>query len=281
MSITLQTILTNLTSQGASCRAAAWPGTLRDLNRPGLYAWWVDTTGSQLISTRLGVSIPAGIVYVGQAGAAKDKDNHATLGSRIGDNHISGRIRNSTFRLTVAAILFEELESHISDDRNIGPVGERVVSDWISKHMSITVALLADRKRIGAFEDQVLGALDPPLNLKGMANSLVREALSQRRSMFRNKTVPPRAKAIPLVKSTLANHFRRALTLHDEIADILRGQGNTWMTTSELAAQVNARLNYIKRDRSVVTDYQIHGRTRNYSHLFERDGSRVRLVELR
>ncbi len=254
---------------------------MRYLNCPGLYAWWVDTTGSQLISSRLGVSIPAGIVYVGQAGAAKDRDNHATLGSRIGDNHISGRIRNSTFRLTVAAILLEDLESHISGDRNIGPAGESVISDWVSKHMSITVAPLRDPKRIGAFEDQVLSELDPPLNLKGMANSPVRETLSQRRSMFRNKTVPPRADSIPFVKSPLANHLRRALTLHDEITDILRGQNNAWMTTSELAAQVNARLNYIKRDGSVITDFQIHGRTRNYSHLFERNGSRVRLLELR
>lgn len=65
--------------------------------------------------------------------------------------------------------------------------------------------------------------------------------------------------------------------LHDEIADILRASGIEWMTTQEIADQVNARGRYHKRDGSEVTAFQIHGRTRNYSDLFEREGSRVRL----
>jgi len=69
-----------------------------------------------------------------------------------------------------------------------------------------------------------------------------------------------------------------AVTLHEEIAEILAGHGGGWMTTSELAAEVNRRGHYRKRDGSPVDDFQIHGRTRNYAHLFERDGSRVRLL---
>ena len=50
------------------------------------------------------------------------------------------------------------------------------------------------------------------------------------------------------------------------------------MTTSELATQVAARGRYPKRDgTSDVTDFQVHGRTKNYPHLLERHGSRVRL----
>ena len=67
------------------------------------------------------------------------------------------------------------------------------------------------------------------------------------------------------------------VTLHDEIADILRGHGNRWMTTQEIADLVNARGRYRKRDGSAITAFQIHGRTRQYEHLFERDGSLVRL----
>lgn len=65
--------------------------------------------------------------------------------------------------------------------------------------------------------------------------------------------------------------------LHDEIAAILRLGGNAWMTTAELARAVNGRGFYRKRDGSTVTAFQIHGRTKNYSRMFERDGSRVRL----
>lgn len=65
-------------------------------------------------------------------------------------------------------------------------------------------------------------------------------------------------------------------TLHVEIARILRGSGD-WMTTSELAAAVNAAGRYRKRDGSPVIPLQIHGRTRNYTAWFERNGTQVRL----
>jgi hypothetical protein len=70
----------------------------------------------------------------------------------------------------------------------------------------------------------------------------------------------------------------RQVTLHEEIERILREEGNRWMTTLELAGRVNEAGNYRKKDATPVTAFQIHGRTRNYKKLFERDGTRVRLV---
>ncbi len=67
------------------------------------------------------------------------------------------------------------------------------------------------------------------------------------------------------------------MTLHQEIEVILREHGNNWMTTTEIAAAVNRRGNYRKRDGSAVTPFQIHGRTKNYPRLFERSGGSVRL----
>jgi hypothetical protein len=67
------------------------------------------------------------------------------------------------------------------------------------------------------------------------------------------------------------------LTLHDDIATILREGGNRWRTTTEIADQVNRRMRYTKRDESKVTPFQIHGRTRQMREWFEREGSRVRL----
>ncbi len=70
----------------------------------------------------------------------------------------------------------------------------------------------------------------------------------------------------------------KKVTLHEEIRVILQREGNQWMTTSELAFRVNCRGRYRKRDGSSVSPFQIHGRTRNYSHLFERNGSLVRVI---
>jgi hypothetical protein len=49
------------------------------------------------------------------------------------------------------------------------------------------------------------------------------------------------------------------------------------MTTAELADAVNERGIHSKRDKTLVTSFQIHGRTRNYPRLFDRDGQMVRL----
>jgi hypothetical protein len=66
------------------------------------------------------------------------------------------------------------------------------------------------------------------------------------------------------------------VTLHEELVAILRERG-TAMSTKELAAEVNRRGRYRKRDGTPITDYQVHGRTKNYPKLFERDGTTVRL----
>lgn len=68
------------------------------------------------------------------------------------------------------------------------------------------------------------------------------------------------------------------MTLHEAIVRILK-EKNRWMSTKEIAIEVNRSGLYVKRDGSEVTPFQIHGRTRNYGHLFKRNGSLVGLVE--
>jgi hypothetical protein len=66
-------------------------------------------------------------------------------------------------------------------------------------------------------------------------------------------------------------------TLHVELTAILLAHGNAWMSTQALADEVNRRGLYQKGDASPVDRFQIHGRTKNYAVLFERDGDRCRL----
>jgi hypothetical protein len=69
------------------------------------------------------------------------------------------------------------------------------------------------------------------------------------------------------------------LTLHEALAQVLRANGNTWMTARELADWVNDRRLYRKRDGSPVEVNQVHARANNYSDMFEKDGSNIRLRE--
>ena len=66
------------------------------------------------------------------------------------------------------------------------------------------------------------------------------------------------------------------VTFHEEIRDILIANDNVWMATHEIAAQVNLRGRNRKKDGSEVTDFQIHGRARKRSQLFDREGRLVR-----
>lgn len=67
------------------------------------------------------------------------------------------------------------------------------------------------------------------------------------------------------------------MTLHEEIVSILKEQ-NTTMDTNQIADAVNNRNNYVKGNGSPISAFQIHGRTKNYPHLFLRNKTLVGLV---
>jgi hypothetical protein len=67
------------------------------------------------------------------------------------------------------------------------------------------------------------------------------------------------------------------MTLHEAIEKLLKQTGRP-MTTKEIADNLNQNKWYVKKDGSKITDFQIHGRTRNYPQYFNRDGSLVSLV---
>lgn len=68
------------------------------------------------------------------------------------------------------------------------------------------------------------------------------------------------------------------MTLHAAIEKLLQQKGLP-MTTHEIADELNKSNWYQKKDKSNITDYQIHGRTKNYQQIFSRNGSTVSLVK--
>ena len=66
------------------------------------------------------------------------------------------------------------------------------------------------------------------------------------------------------------------MTLHEAIQQVLLNHGGS-MTTKEIADELNQTGLYSKKDGSFISPFQIHGRTKNYEHLFNREGSTVSL----
>jgi len=67
------------------------------------------------------------------------------------------------------------------------------------------------------------------------------------------------------------------MTLHAAIERLLQQTGRQ-MTTHEIADSLNKNKSYQKKDGSKITAIQIHGRTKNYPQLFNRNGTAVSLA---
>lgn len=68
------------------------------------------------------------------------------------------------------------------------------------------------------------------------------------------------------------------MKLHEAIEKLIL-EGGRPMTTTEIACILNENQWYTKKDKSQITPYQIHSRTKNYSKIFSRNGSLVLLKD--
>ena len=251
-----------------------------------MYSWWIDASGAADVSAGLGAVVDAGLIYAGQTGATKwpsGRVGTTTLRDRLGRNHLRGSISGSTFRRTLAACLFDILGLRLTARGRLARESEHELSSWMQRHLALAVYPFADRDALADLERRALVILDPVLNLEGMPLTPLRSQLSRRRRELARPSALVAPKTTSREQDASASRPPKhvssaATTLHEEVVDILRA-ARTPLTTKQLAAAVNERGRYGKRDGSPVTAFQIHGRTRNYPKLFRRDGSTVWLRE--
>jgi len=271
----------------ARIAAADWPSDFTDINQAGLYSWWVDISGGEHLSDGLGLPLAAGRIYAGQTGATmwpSGTPSGMSLDQRVDGLHLSGKIRGSTFRLSLASILAEPLGLEVVGETKLAAASEETLSHWMTAHLAVAIFPFDDRDSLEDLETKVLGTLDPPFNLDKMAKTPVRTRLSSLRRQLAHPETVAAAPALPTTgpkrpSAVKASVQTEAITLHFEMAEILRERDNAWMSSKDLAALVNTRGRYIKKHGSspTVSDWQIRARARKYPQLFERDGSRVRL----
>ena len=151
--------------------------TTGDLAHPGLYSWWVDAPGARDLSQGLGVRLDPGLIYAGAAGATRwpsGRTSRNSLRDRIVDMHLDGSINFSTFRKTLAAIL--------QRDHDGIRINEASLSAWMNRHLCAATWPTSLPDFLGEVELAVLHALDPPLNLRGMAQTDIRSRIRHLRS---------------------------------------------------------------------------------------------------
>jgi hypothetical protein len=162
------TALDDLDTSPALVPASEWPAGAGDVDRPGLFAFWLDEAGAADLARGLDLPFEAGRIWVGQAGATRWPSGRAssdTLGERIARTHLSGRVRSSTVRLTLASILFVQLDLVVQASALLQASAEQDLSDWMSAHLSVALHPHDDRDSLAGLEQAVVQRLDPPLNL--------------------------------------------------------------------------------------------------------------------
>lgn len=68
-----------------------------------------------------------------------------------------------------------------------------------------------------------------------------------------------------------------AMTLHEAMREVLESAPMQMMRATDLARVINQRRLYRMRDGRPVEPQQIHARTGNYEHMFEREGTFIKL----
>ncbi len=162
------TALDDLEASPALVPASEWPAGAEGLDRPGLFAFWASAAGAADLSRGLDLPLEAGCVFVGEAGATKWPSGRAstdTLGERITRIHLGGKVRSSVIRLTLASILFVQLDVVVQAGMLLQASSEQELSEWMREHLLVAVHPHDDRDSLAGLERAIVERLDPPLNL--------------------------------------------------------------------------------------------------------------------
>ena len=175
-----------LAAQSRIVRASQWPGALIGLDQAGLYAWWVDPAGAADLSLGLGLPLPEGLLYVGQAGATSTVSSAAsaaTLRSRIGGDHLRGKVRTSTLRCSLASVLLGPAALTLIGPKRLLPDSEDRLGAWMRVHLSVSAWAAPSGAHLAETEKQVVQALQAPLNLGHLGASALRGRVRRLRAI--------------------------------------------------------------------------------------------------
>ena len=133
---------------------------------PGFYGWWIRPGAlSDVPATRYAEAAPWELLYVGIAPGKPG--SAATIRSRVTRNHLGGNTGSSTFRFSMASLLFER-DGWRPEQRKKKVVLTREdnasLSRWMREQLALTWTEQTDPWR-EPLEAQVIRLLRPPINL--------------------------------------------------------------------------------------------------------------------
>lgn len=135
---------------------------------PGLYAWWTVPGSIPGVPRCPHPTEPdLDLFYVGISPSRANSSQN--LRKRVAGTHIKGNTGGSTFRLTLASLLFEAMgwQPLMTDRPALSREDNAALTAWQHQHLHLTWAVHPEPWTV---EHEVIGRLRPPLNLAGSAH---------------------------------------------------------------------------------------------------------------
>jgi hypothetical protein len=162
---------------------AGYPADPAGAAATGVYAFHADEVARELLAPVLGDRVEP--LYVDQAGSSARRTyvaSGATLGSAIARTHLRGSTTGSSFRRSVAAVLWDQLDLRCVAPKRLGPESNARLTAWMLAHLRVTTAVVDDIASLWLISEYIGHRLDPPLNLDGYARSPERERVRELRT---------------------------------------------------------------------------------------------------
>ena len=155
--------------------------------KAGLYAWWTKPGSIPGVPECPHPMEPElDLFYIGISPSRATSS--ATIRSRVTGNHIGGNTGSSTFRQTLASLLFEDKSwKPVMIDRPLlTPEDNKALTEWQHEHLRLT---WATHPEPWAIEHEVISRLQPPLNLMGNRSHPFAATVSAARRRFKEAAV--------------------------------------------------------------------------------------------
>jgi hypothetical protein len=149
----------------------------------GIYAWWMSPGAIPSVTGPPHPEAEIELLYVGIA--PRNAASPATLRSRVLGQHLGGNIGSSTFRQSLAALLFEAqgwTTTWSGSRSQLIPEDNRALSEWQNRYLFLT---WVEHPRPWDVEQQVMVLVQPPLNLAGNASHSLHRRLTELRAKLR------------------------------------------------------------------------------------------------
>jgi hypothetical protein len=152
---------------------------------PGIYVFHGDAVASEVVGLVLRCHVRP--LFVDQAGGRSSRTHRAsgaTLESAIGRTHLRGSTLASSFRRSLAAVLWNELELRCERPKRLDAESNARLTGWMLEHLSVATLAFDDRITLTLLASDIAHRLDPHCNLVNHPNCAARRRLRKLRARY-------------------------------------------------------------------------------------------------